>query len=503
MNFGRRNMFNLQSGITLKLSNDQSINNKFNDILVVGNGFDLFLGHKTKYSDFFYFISLYRILYLIKDSYKYPIGTFSTFFPSGYRSKNQKLFGIIDIVDTYLEIYCDEDDQRYKKLNEAINSTFFKWLLTKIFADKYSFLFEEIENKIELDINKAYFDNLSDNLYKLIIKYQKEIESSLVKAEDSCNGWTDIEQLIEYLVLSSDNLKCKFESIKNIPSNQEYLRDFPNKANSYYDSLQKFCDEFSLFLKAEIESHKQSESSKYMNGGEDFSAVASDINSDYIKSLKYRSNGLISNISFLELKCILDFNYTKSTDKLIDLCASRPCCESNYHKPYVYHINGEIDCNNLIFGYGRDKAISVSKECFCFEKFTQRIIKNTQFVDFKNLLADKFNVLIFGHSCSLADRDVIHKLLSSDNLGIAVIFCHDIPALISISNNLLEILGQDRMETLLDYSEYNKLNNKISSSLPTKIEKGESNNISCLNSFHSVLFFCVESKNDKFLQNKY
>ena len=49
-----------KSGITFKLSNGQQINNKFSDILVVGNGFDLFLGQKTKYSDFFNFIILYK-----------------------------------------------------------------------------------------------------------------------------------------------------------------------------------------------------------------------------------------------------------------------------------------------------------------------------------------------------------------------------------------------------------------------------------------------------------
>ena len=49
-------MCKLQSGISIKLANGQQINNKFNDILVVGNGFDLFLRQKTKYSDFFYFL---------------------------------------------------------------------------------------------------------------------------------------------------------------------------------------------------------------------------------------------------------------------------------------------------------------------------------------------------------------------------------------------------------------------------------------------------------------
>ena len=498
-------MCKLQSGISIKLANGQQINNKFNDILVVGNGFDLFLGLKTKYSDFFNFIILYRVLYKVMISGSFPIKSFLTFLPTEHRSENLKLFNLIAIVDTYLETYVKEGNKRYEQLIRATNTSFFKWLLKLIFVDNYSDLFESIDEGVKSDIIKANFyedvnnnRNLREILYKIIIKYQSLIRDSLTKAEKSCNSWTDVEQFIEYVVLGSHDLQCKFDLIKYLFHDFKFLKDAPNKSSNIYGSIQSFCNEFSLYLKAAQKTNDISSNKNKWKELLDFKSVSKIISKVYSDSLLARSNNIIDNISFLNLKSIIDFNYTKTTDILVDLYQSNLNSEKN--TPFICHINGEIDSNNLIFGYGRNKNIEVSKECYCFEKFTQRVIKNTQFVDFKNLLAGKYNVLIFGHSCSVADRDVINKLLSTDNLGVAVVFCYDIPSLISVSNNLQEILGQDRMETLLDYSEYNKLNSKLNSPLLPEVEKNENNIAHCLKSFHPVLFFCVESKNDEFLK---
>lgn len=500
-------MCKVKSGIFFKLSNGELINNKFNDILVVGNGFDLFLGQKTKYSDFFNFIILYQILFFIKNSNLFPKIIFSSYFPKEFRCKNSKLYDLMKIVDIYLETYGKEGENRHKKLKKAINSHFFKWLLNLIFGNKYSILFEKLEQEIQLDINDlSESNNLRKDLYKVISNYQGKIEKSLKKAEKTCNSWTDVEQFIEYVVLGSHDLQCKFDSINGLFDDFQFLKDVPNKSRDIYKGLQSFCSEFALYLRAAQKSNDISANNK-RNQFVDFKIVSEKINKAYLESLKARSKNIIDNISFLNLRSIIDFNYTKTTDTLIKLYKEQLKSNNDYQPPYIYHINGEIDSNKLIFGYGRNKNIKVSKECFCFEKFTQRVIKNSQFVDFRNLLADKYNVFIFGHSCSLADRDVINKLLSSDNLGIAVIYCHDIPSLISISNILQEILGQDRMETLLDYSEYIERVNR-DPSYALSLGDGDPHLKSYdpfehdFQMFHSILFFCVESQNDEFLKIK-
>ena len=505
-------MCKVKSGISIKLANGELINNKFNDILVVGNGFDLFLGKKTKYSDFFYFIILYRILFVVKQSHLFPIDSFSSLLPSEYRTQNYKLYGLIDIVDSFLEIYKNEADIRFNEQKNSINSIFFKGVLILIFGKNYLKLFKEPDKFINSYINtpaasNSDFNTFKTNLFNHIIELKNLIEPALKVPEKTCNSWTDVEQFIEYVVLGSHDLQCKFDSIKGLFDDFQFLKDVPNKSSDIYKSLQSFCNEFSLYLNA---AQKTNDIPKNSIGYQllYFRKVLEKMNIAYSDSLKVRSKNIIDNISFLNLKCIIDFNYTKTTDIFIKLCKEQFKSNNDYQPPCVCHINGEIDSNNLIFGYSRDKDISVSKDCFSFEKFTQRIIKNTQFVDFKNLLAEKFNVLVFGHSCSLADRDVIKKLLSSDNLGLAVIYCHDIPSLISISNNLQEILGPDRMETLLDYSEYTELVCRDPSyvfSLNDEDPLFDSNDPFgyILHKFHPVLFFCVESQNDDFLKIKY
>lgn len=499
-------MCKVKSGISIKLANGEFINNKFNDILVVGNGFDLFLGKKTKYSDFFYFIILYQILFCIKNSNLSPKIPFSSYFSNEFRSKNTKLYDLITIVDVYMETYGKEGENRYNKLKKNINSIFFKWLLILIFGNNYSDLFEELEYEIQLKIyNVSKSDNRIEELYKVISNYQEKIENSLKYAEKTCNSWTDVEQFIEYVVLGSHDLQCKFDSIKGAFGDLQFLKDVPNKSSDIYKGLQSFCNEFSLYLKAAQKTNDISTNYNKWNQLVDFKNVSEIINKAYSHSLKARSKKIIDYISFLNLKSIIDFNYTKTTDILVELYEANLKSNNVYRAPFIYHINGEIDSNNLIFGYGRNKNIEVSKECLCFEKFTQRVIKNTQFVDYKNLLADKYNVLIFGHSCSLADRDVFEKLLSSDKLGVAVIYCHDIPSLISISNNLQEILGQDRMETLLDYSEYIELVSRDPSyALSLSDDDPHLKNYDLFEhdfqKFHPILFFCVESQNDEFLK---
>lgn len=148
-------MFEPQSGISFKLTYGDIINNNFNDILVVGNGFDLFLGLKTKYSDFFNFIILYRIFYLIKSSYIFSIKSLSSIIESEYRTSNSHFSDLIEIVDLYVTKHSANQDVRFKSLTNAINSNFFSNLLKHIFRDQYSDLFEKIDSYFNNDINKA------------------------------------------------------------------------------------------------------------------------------------------------------------------------------------------------------------------------------------------------------------------------------------------------------------------------------------------------------------
>ena len=85
-----------------------------------------------------------------------------------------------------------------------------------------------------------------------------------------------------------------------------------------------------------------------------------------------------------------------------------------------------------------------------FEKKVLRVIKNTTPLDLDKLISKPFNLLIYGHSCGIADGDVIGALLKSPKLKIAVVLCYDQDSLVSITNNLIEIVEQDRFDELLN-----------------------------------------------------
>ena len=82
----------------------------------------------------------------------------------------------------------------------------------------------------------------------------------------------------------------------------------------------------------------------------------------------------------------------------------------------------------------------VNINAFKFEKRAQRQLKNVRSFDFDRLTHNRFNLMIFGHSCSPADKDIIYPLLSSPNLRFAIIFCHSTDAKLSIYKNLNDFL---------------------------------------------------------------
>lgn len=118
-----------------------------------------------------------------------------------------------------------------------------------------------------------------------------------------------------------------------------------------------------------------------------------------------------------------------------------------------YHVNGRSDDFTAVFGYTNLEQEKVNIEAFNFEKRTQRLIKNVQSVDYEALTSKPFNLFIFGHSCSPADKDVFEPLLTSNNLNIVVVYCYSEKDKLSIYKNLCEILGYKFMDHLTRQTE--------------------------------------------------
>lgn len=163
----------------------------------------------------------------------------------------------------------------------------------------------------------------------------------------------------------------------------------------------------------------------------------------------------------LPLKCTshTKFDFENSLYKIIDFNYSNTS-ENTFNYNYVqhnhfdfYHVNGRSDDFTAVFGYTNLEQEQVNIEAFNFEKRTQRLIKNVQSVDYEALTSKPFNLFIFGHSCSPADKDVFEPLLTSNNLNIVVVYCYSEKDKLSIYKNLCEILGYKLMDHLTRQTE--------------------------------------------------
>ena len=158
----------------------------------------------------------------------------------------------------------------------------------------------------------------------------------------------------------------------------------------------------------------------------------------------------------LNIKELINYNYTYTAEAYLYF---RHLYGIYNH---TYHVNGELDydfhyqlqnvksmSNHLVFGFSNTNSIKLKSTLHTFEKKVLRVIKNTTPLNLDKLTSKPFNLLIYGHSCGVADGDVIGKLLKSSKLQIAVVLCYDQESLVSITNNLIEIVEPARFDELI------------------------------------------------------
>ena len=75
--------------------------------------------------------------------------------------------------------------------------------------------------------------------------------------------------------------------------------------------------------------------------------------------------------------------------------------------------------------------------------FTQQFVKIT---------LRGFNLIIYGHSCSPADFDVIKTLLTHPNLRVAVVLCYNKEAMLSAYHNIRTMLGPQKIAEMMQVS---------------------------------------------------
>ena len=505
-------MFTLNSKSTERsdcVSNPSS-SNEINNILLVGNGFDLAVGLKTSYSDFVKYVSIKFFLSKVTDHLK-KYDKYLDWIKKCLNDKENEL-GIKDSVHVKHIIgqLCNLDKEfsyfdSNKKTNELITQPFFKEFFSLILGEdlfsilcksypylklKKSDILKFIDNYNEI---KGIFDGLvegnSNNLTYLNQKQLFDLEHNLygfIKVLNDCidrsniKQWLDVESYIELLITNDRDLSVRF-----YPNDNDYVSPLfsnPSLYKEYFAGIEAFCNIFKDYLNDILETPFTKFNLTNLKDQNSISKDAIDeLIQPFIPSLYNRTYGFLEQIDLRKVDHLINYNYTYVAEAVLKQFYDRNSIIDN-----AYHINGELDYENhfisenstfldsklpnyLVFGFSDVNSFSKVNSVKCnikstlhaFEKKVLRVIKNTSPLDLDKLTSKPFNLLIYGHSCGVADGDVIGKLMKSSNLKIAVVLCLDQISLVSITNNLIEILGQKRFDVLIKNANQKLGNNSL------------------------------------------
>ena len=143
---------------------------------------------------------------------------------------------------------------------------------------------------------------------------------------------------------------------------------------------------------------------------------------------------------FSHIERVVTFNYTNTYENL-------------YFKNAAFHIHGNTK-NEIVLGVNPDQSDnidSIDTTFVCFKKYYQRTLFDTD-VDYlryiKELIDTKmpYRVFTMGHSLDITDRDIIEELFQ--NASEIVILYHNFDAKKSYIANLIKIFGKDGFDML-------------------------------------------------------
>lgn len=387
------------------------------NVLLLGNGFDLYQNLPTKYADF-----LYTVDYLQKNynvDFKYVGDIFS----------NKEL---------------QNNDNNIEKCYFANQEEFNKALLN----DK------KVREIIELTKDNKWFSYFFKSLNEDIswIDFEKEINMVLQAFRE---------------LLSSENLRF---NINDVCSNRGYSyiirffdftkywgRDYSDKIE-YHTVYNKYVLEYPLHSEHYI-----------INKDKIVSELLNDL-SDLAKALDLYLQCFVESVSdiladnrnvdkediFNNFHAAVIFNYTNTFEKL-------------YSCNQCFHIHGNVN-GDIVLGTNPDKSDeleTIDTLFLQFKKYFQRTLFETD-SEYLNFISDikmdktQLNLVVMGHSLDITDNDIITELFDCA-VKITVLY-HDNIAKSSYIKNLINIFGKTGFDELRRYKKltFESLNNDLS-----------------------------------------
>jgi hypothetical protein len=437
------------------------------NLLIVGNGFDIGHGLKTKYSNFLDNINILNEILLCASS-DHSINPTIQYNDKNIAEAFNNTFDIIfnsldkDLDDKFaLQDFCTEFAKKKNtsnyptgktRRNVASNVNAFKTkykdistedkhllslaerillpILSNINGSGYSYNFNT--SNIITTLTKTNDMKIKWFLAEHFIKENTLLQYFLKKYNDKSIGdkWIDIETELSKIVMLAENI------IKTLNNGQKYLVN-KEQLEPYFDTLCILSnigiESTSIPLEKEILQINISRLEKELD------------NFIYLLEnyLIYEENKITShskNFSILKdiydiaqsITHLLSFNYTDTFRQLYDTALN----------DNVDFIHGKLKEHNLVLGIG--ETLDETEEsniilCIRFKKYFQRIFKQTgaKYDDWSIK-----TVYIYGHSLDVTDKEILQPIIEKAQK--VIIFYYDKSAYDQQIINLVKILGKQK-----------------------------------------------------------
>lgn len=348
-----------------------------NRLVIVGNGFDLAHGLKTRYEDFL-------LDYLIKHI------------------KNLEINLDKGSIDNLIEVNYVDNCRLFN--GEKVTDLFDELSLNKLLESEYL----SIQNKWKK--RNGYHDygvTIENSGIKFIsIRIKSRLFGELI----SERKWTDIEKTYFDILLEV------FKESKDKKSfNNEYTI---NKLNTDFDFLKRKIIEYLNLVNKPL---LDADTRKYENLSL-FKVIDKCYTPPDLKYLeRFFSKEIYEKIPDLEKIFLVNFNYTRLFEDYV--FGTTKLSEKQIEKTIYYSIHGSLVFpENIIFGYGDDSNKHYQD---LEDEDNEEYLKNiksfyypndSHYIDLINALYEQeFDVFVFGHSLGLSDRVLLKTIFEHDN----------------------------------------------------------------------------------------
>lgn len=371
------------------------------NVLLIGNGFDIFYNLPTKYANF-----LHTVDFLI-NNYSNEMKSVGDVF-SQEILQNEDSF-IKDCYLTHKSAFDATvlDAKRIEYLIKIVkDNEWFTYLLKSYnkdvgwidFEKEIAFVIERFDQMISPNSKTLYHGT----------KYSK-VDKNILSV---FNYFVDLVRRNGYVMVGSTQVKQEFLVEEHIGSG-ELVVDKKKVIDSLYNKLETLSQALAIYLECFIEN------------------VCDLISREH----NYRRISLFSLVDY-----VVNFNYTNTYEKI-------------YSKSSVFHIHGNIN-DSIVLGVNpndSDKLESVDTSFIKFKKYFQRTLFETD-CEYLNWMSEQkhnnedFRLVTIGHSLDVTDKDIILELF--ENAKEIIILYHNKQAKISYISRLVELFGKDGFDGL-------------------------------------------------------